>query len=139
MSRQALSHVEMEIASEDDVVLVRREVRTLAEQHGFDSFATAAITTAASELARNVWVHANGGTAVVEAIDGDGRMGIKLCFCDDGPGISDVDRVMRGGFSTAKSLGLGLSGSKRLVDEFDLETTPGKGTVVTILKWKRIL
>jgi serine/threonine-protein kinase RsbT len=133
---QVISHVEMPIQREDDVVLVRRRVRELAAQQRFDSFATAAITTAASELTRNVWVHAKGGVAVLEEVDANGRIGIRASFCDDGPGIANVERALSGGFSTARSLGLGLSGSRRLVDDFTIETGDGRGTVVTFVKWR---
>jgi serine/threonine-protein kinase RsbT len=138
MSLRSLSRVEMEVTSEDDVVLARGHARTLAEERGFDAFATAAITTAASELARNIWVHAKSGMVIVEEIEDDSeRVGLRLEFRDRGPGIADVGRVLAGGFSTARSLGLGLSGSRRLMDEFAIESALGKGTVITILKWKR--
>src|SRR5689334_7260052 len=122
MAPALLSHLEMPIESEDDVVLVRREVRSLAERRGFDAFAIAAVTTATSELARNAWVHAKSGKAIIEEIENAGRIGIKLRVEDQGPGIVDVERVLAGGYSTANSLGLGVSGTKRLVDEFDLES-----------------
>lgn len=127
---------EMPIECEDDVILVRKAVRALAEAHGFDTFATAAITTATSELTRNVWVYAKRGQAVIEEVANDGRVGIRVTFRDEGPGIDDVPRVLAGGFSTARSMGLGLSGSRRLVDAFDLQSTPGRGTTVEIIKWK---
>jgi serine/threonine-protein kinase RsbT len=134
---QVLSRLEMKIDCEDDVVLVRRKVRELAQARGFDAFAAAALTTASSELTRNVWVHARRGTAVIEEISDGRRAGIRLEFRDEGPGIADVERVLQGGFSTARSLGLGLSGSRRLVDDFQLETTVGTGTRVTVIKWTR--
>jgi len=132
----ALSRQEMKISCEDDVVLIRRHARSVAQQQAFDAFAAAAITTATSELTRNVLVHAGGGSAVIEVVTDGVRNGVRLTFHDDGPGIPDVERVMRGGYSTARSLGLGLSGSKRLVDEFELESEVGKGTTVTFVKWK---
>jgi serine/threonine-protein kinase RsbT len=132
-----LSTQEMKIDVEDDIILTRRRVRELAEQRRFDAFATAAITTAASELARNVLVHAGKGVAVIEEVQNGTRIGIRLCFRDAGPGIPDVHRVLAGGFSTARSMGLGLSGSRRLVDQFDLASDVGKGTTVTVVKWKR--
>jgi len=126
----------MPIETEDDVLVVRRAVRDLAVERGFDAFASAALTTAASELTRNVWVHARRGTAVLEDIaDGD-RVGVRIAFRDQGPGIPDLDRALAGGFSTARSMGLGLSGSRRLVDQFQIETVVGEGTKVEILKWK---
>jgi serine/threonine-protein kinase RsbT len=136
MTLETRARREMKIASEDDVIVVRRAVRALAEAHHFDVFACAAITTATSELTRNVWVHARGGVAVVEEIYNDERMGIRVTFRDDGPGIADVERVLAGGFSTAKSMGLGLSGSRRLVDEFRLDSAPGRGTWIQIVKWQ---
>ncbi len=134
---QVLSRVELPIQCEDDVVLVRRKVRALAQARGFDAFAAAAVTTATSEISRNVWVHAGGGAAVVEEITDGSRFGLRLELRDDGPGIRDLDRVLAGGHSTARSLGLGVSGSKRLVDDFGIETTPGRGTVVRMVKWTR--
>jgi serine/threonine-protein kinase RsbT len=126
----------MRIETEDDVILVRRAVRAMAEAKRFDTFATAALTTATSELTRNVWVHARKGLAVLEDVANGERVGVRVTFIDEGPGIADIDRVMAGGYSTARSMGMGLSGSKRLVDEFDLRSVVGKGTTVEIVKWK---
>jgi serine/threonine-protein kinase RsbT len=125
------------IRDEADIATVRRRVREVAQELGFDAFATAAITTAASELARNVWTHARGGEAIVARVRDGARRGVRLEFRDAGPGIPDIPRVMAGGYSTARSLGLGLSGSKRLVDEFIIESTPGQGTRVRVIKWAR--
>lgn len=127
----------LEILSEDDVLVVRRVVREIAGRRKFDTFAVAAITTATSELARNVLVHGRGGRAIVEEISEGPRTGIRIVFVDEGPGIGDIDRVLAGGYSTARSMGLGLSGSKRLVDDFALDSSVGKGTSVTVAKWKR--
>jgi serine/threonine-protein kinase RsbT len=135
-SLQIRNRQEMPIETEDDVVLVRRAVRALAKTQGFDAFASAALTTATSELTRNVWVHARRGRAVIEDVSDGDRIGVRVTFQDQGPGIADLDRAMAGGFSTARSMGLGLSGSKRLVDQFAIETTVGVGTRVEILKWK---
>lgn len=137
MPIRTLSRQEMKIDTEDDVVLVRRRARELAQKRGFDPFATAAITTATSELTRNVIMHAGRGTALIEEVDDGQRGGLRLTFRDDGPGIADIDRVMVGGYSTSRSLGLGLSGSKRLVDEFKIESRPGAGTCICITKWTR--
>jgi serine/threonine-protein kinase RsbT len=125
------------IDREDDVATVRNRVRELAQRRGLDSFATAAITTAASELARNVLTHAGHGAVVIEEVENLSRRGLRLTFTDTGPGIPDLPRALAGGFSTAKSLGLGLSGSKRLVDEFHIDSTVGRGTTVSVLKWAR--
>jgi serine/threonine-protein kinase RsbT len=131
------SSSELAIATEADLVAVRKRVRELAHLTGLDSFATVAITTAASELARNVLVHAKRGSATIDEVQNASRRGIRIAFRDTGPGIPDIDRVLVGGFSTAKSLGLGLSGSKRLVDEFQIDSVVGRGTVVTVTKWAR--
>ena len=136
MAARVLSQHEMAIDDDDDVILVRRRVRALAEQFGFDAFATAAITTATSELGRNVWRHGGGGRATLFELENDGRFGVKVYFEDQGPGIADLERVMRGGYSAVRSLGLGVSGSKRLVNDFEVRSAPGEGTCVTIARWK---
>jgi serine/threonine-protein kinase RsbT len=132
-----LTRCEMPIDTEDDVVVVRRKVKQLALARGFDAFATAGVTTAASEITRNVWTHAHGGTAVIEEIDDGGRLGLRVEFRDQGPGIPDISRVLAGGYSTSRSLGLGLSGSRRLVDAFEIESEIGRGTTVRMVKWTR--
>jgi len=137
MAARVLSTQEMKIASEDDVVLVRRAVRALAERRGFDSFAAAALTTAVTELGRNVWVHARSGRAILEELEEGLRPGVRVEFRDQGPGIPSVEWAMAGGNSTSSSLGLGLSGTKRLVDEFQIQSEVGRGTHVRITKWKR--
>jgi serine/threonine-protein kinase RsbT len=128
----------MRIETEDDVILVRRAVRAVAQSNGFDTFASAALTTATSELTRNVWMHAGKGSAVIEELATEDRVGVRVTFRDEGPGIADIARVMVGGYSTARSMGMGLSGSRRLVDEFDLQSIVGRGTTVEIVKWKPI-
>ena len=129
--------MQMKIEAEDDIVLVRQKARALALENGFDSFAVAAITTSASELSRNVWVHGGGkGTATIRVLREGNKVGLELIFEDQGPGIANVQRALSGGYST-KSLGLGLIGTKRLVDEFHIDTEVGRGTKVVIRKWKR--
>jgi serine/threonine-protein kinase RsbT len=128
---------EIRIEREADIVEVRQRGRELAKENQFDQFAVAAVTTAASELSRNVWVHAQKGVAHIAVVRNGNRVGLALEFVDHGPGIADLKRALAGGFSTANSLGLGLSGTKRLVDEFDIETGPGRGTKVVIRKWKK--
>lgn len=137
VSDEALSTQTLRLATEDDVILVRRRAKELAIHRKFDTFAIAALTTAASELARNVVVHGRGGEALLEEVSDGLRFGVRMTFTDKGPGIPSIDRVMRGGYSTANSMGLGLSGSKRLVDTFDIETTPNVGTRIVVTKWKR--
>jgi serine/threonine-protein kinase RsbT len=136
MIQVAATH-QLPIACEDDIITVRRRVRDIAELKKFDSFATAAITTATSELARNALVHGGKGNACIEEVTDGYRLGIRIVFEDRGPGIDDIPRVLAGGYTTARSMGLGLSGSKRLVDDFELDSTPGAGTKVTVTKWKR--
>ena len=128
---------EIRIDKEADIVAVRQRVRELAKEYGFDQFSVAALTTAASELSRNVWVHAQKGAARITVLHDRYRVGLELEFMDNGPGIADLSRALAGGFSTSKSLGLGLSGTKRLVEEFDIHTEPGRGTKVLIRKWKK--
>ena len=128
---------EFRIDKEADIVAVRQRVRELAKEHEFDQFAVAALTTAASELSRNIWVHAQKGSARITVLRQGKRVGFELEFEDHGPGIADLDRALAGGYSTAHSLGLGLSGTKRLVDEFSIETEPGRGTRIVIRKWKK--
>lgn len=137
MTIRVLSLRELKIDNEEDVVLVRRAVRLLAEAQSFDSFATSALTTAVTELSRNVWVHAQRGRALIEEVTDGARTGIRAEFRDEGPGIPDIEWALVDGHSTASSLGLGLSGTRRLVDEFHIESLPGTGTLVRITKWKR--
>ena len=136
MIQVAATH-RLSINCEGDIIAVRRRVRDIAELRKFDTFATAAITTASSELARNALVHGGKGVALIEEVTDGDRMGIRIVFEDEGPGIEDIPRVLAGGYTTARSMGLGLSGSKRLVDEFALESAPGSGTKVTVTKWRR--
>ncbi len=128
---------EIRIDKEADIVAVRQQVRELAKELRFDQFAVAALTTAASELSRNVWVHAQKGVARVSVVRNARKVGVELELVDQGPGIANLERALAGGFSTSKSLGLGLSGTKRLVDEFHIESEPGRGTKVVIRKWKK--
>jgi serine/threonine-protein kinase RsbT len=128
---------DIRIDKEADIVAVRQRVRELAKEYGFDQFAVAALTTAASELSRNIWVHAQRGKSRISVLRNGRRVGLELEFVDHGPGIADLNRALAGGFSTSKSLGLGLSGTKRLVDEFEIQTEPGRGTRILIRKWKK--
>jgi serine/threonine-protein kinase RsbT len=129
---------ELPIQSGDDVVRVRQHVRVTAATIGLSLVDQTKLVTAASELARNTLVHGGGGTARVEVITSpSGRAGVRLHFTDEGPGIADVDLALRDGWSTGGGLGLGLSGSRRLVDEFELTSKPGAGTTVVVVKWSR--
>ena len=124
------------LASDGDVVAVRQRVRALAVESGFSLVDQTKIVTAASELARNTVVHGGGGTAEIELLVDGPRRGIRLTFRDHGPGIPDTAAAMRDGFTTGGGLGLGLGGARRLSNEFELQSTPGDGTVVRITRWK---
>lgn len=124
------------IRSSDDVILARRLVRDVAIAQGLTLVEQTKLITAASELARNTLLHGGGGEMVLEVLREGGRRGVKVTFVDEGPGIPNVELAMKDGFSTGGGLGLGLSGSKRLVDEFAIESKPGKGTKVMIVRWK---
>jgi serine/threonine-protein kinase RsbT len=126
-----------EIATDDDVVRVRQLVRAAAVATKLTLVDQTKLVTAASELARNTLVHGGGGRAEVEPVSNGSRRGIRIRFVDEGPGIGDLDRAFTEGYSTAGGLGLGLSGARRLMDEFQLTTAPGAGTTVTAVKWER--
>ncbi|HLL87932.1 MAG TPA: anti-sigma regulatory factor [Tepidisphaeraceae bacterium] len=124
------------IRTSTDVVQVRQAVRALAAAQGFSLIDQTKIVTAASELARNTLEHGGGGTARLESVTHGLRRGVRLTFEDKGPGIADVGLALTDGYTTGGGMGLGLSGSKRLVNEFDISTKPGEGTRVTVTKWK---
>jgi serine/threonine-protein kinase RsbT len=129
---------ELPIRSGDDVVRVRQHVRGAAAENGLSLVDQTKLVTAASELARNTLVHGGGGVARVEVVKSPvGRTGIKLHFADSGPGIADVNLALTDGWSSGNGLGLGLSGARRLVDEFELDSKPGTGTTVVVVKWSR--
>lgn len=129
---------ELPIRTGDDVVRVRQQVRVLAAKTGLSLVDQTKVVTAASELARNALVHGGGGTARLEAVaSGNGRCGVRIGFTDEGPGIADPDLVLTDGWSSGDGLGLGLSGARRLVDEFQLTSEPGSGTSVVVVKWSR--
>jgi serine/threonine-protein kinase RsbT len=129
---------ELPIQSGDDVVRVRQQVRTAAAENGLSLVDQTKLVTAASELARNTLVHGGGGAAQVEVVKSpSGRTGVKLYFTDEGPGIADIDLALTDGWTSGTGLGLGLSGARRLVDEFELNSKPGAGTSVVVVKWSR--
>lgn len=123
------------IAERDDIVRVRRIVREWATDAGFGSTDLTRIVTAASELGRNALLHGHGGRMHIELLERASGLGLRLTFEDEGPGIVDVPLALSDGFTSGRGLGLGLGGSKRLVDEFDIVTAPGKGTRITVLRW----
>jgi len=124
------------IRSDNEVVMVRHRVRECAVRQGFGLVDQTKIITAASELARNVLVHGGGGTVLIELLNNAARKGLKLTFEDQGPGIPDVSLALRDGFTTSGGLGLGLSGAKRLSNEFEIDSRVGEGTRVSITRWK---
>ena len=126
----------MEIRASDHVVLVRQAVRRWAIDLGFSLVDQTKMITAASELARNTLDYGGGGTVRLEALENGHRRGLKLTFEDQGPGIPDINKALADGYTTGKGLGMGLSGSKRLVNEFEIASRVGEGTRVTITRWK---
>lgn len=132
-----LSSTAVDIRCEKGVSAAKEQARTGALHQGLNPFAVVAVTTACSELARNTLVHGGGGVATVEEVAEAGRHGVRITFKDSGPGIADVERVLRGGYSTTHSMGKGLAGARRLVDDFVMNSQVGVGTAITIAKWAR--
>jgi serine/threonine-protein kinase RsbT len=126
------------IRASDDVVKVRRIVRDWAVSLGFSLVDQTKMVTAASELARNVIDYGGGGDFRIEALNNDSRRGLRLTFSDEGPGIVDMEQAMKDGFTTGAGLGLGLGGAKRLVNEFLIDSKPGRGTTVIVVRWKNV-
>jgi serine/threonine-protein kinase RsbT len=126
----------MRIEKEQDVVPFRNRVKEYAVKIGMSAVNQTKLITAASELVRNMLKYAGGGVALIEVITEGRHGGIRLTFTDKGPGIKDIALAMKDGYSTGKSLGIGLPGTKRLVNEFDIKSKVGEGTTVTIIKWK---
>jgi serine/threonine-protein kinase RsbT len=124
------------VQSAEDVVAIRQAVRQRAVELGFNLVDQTKIVTAASELARNTVQYGGGGRVTIAAVEDFGRRGIRLTFEDDGPGIPDIDLAMKDGFTTGGGLGLGLSGARRLSNDFTIESEPGKGTRVIITRWR---
>ena len=124
------------LKSEHDIVLARQAVRKLAQEQGFSLVEQTKMVTAASEIARNTVIYGGGGTMTWEMLVDGGKKGLRLRFEDQGPGIPDVDLAMTDGWTSGSGMGMGLTGAKRLVNEFDLDTRPGEGTRVTLTRWK---
>jgi len=123
------------VASETDMVVVRRRVREVSAQVGLSLVDQTKLVTAASELARNTLIYGGGGSMQLESLNGP-RLGVRLTFVDQGPGIPNVELALKDGFTTGSGLGLGLGGSRRLVNEFEIDSGPGKGTRVAVTRWK---
>ena len=124
------------VRTPNDIVVVRQHVRALAIELGFSLVDQTKMVTAASELARNTLAHGGGGTARIEVVAANARRGVKMTFEDRGKGIADLELAMRDGYSTGTGLGLGLSGTRRLMNEFDLQSKPGEGTRVSATRWR---
>ena len=124
------------IKSSSDVVMVRQRVRVLAIEMKFSLVEQTKIVTAASELGRNTLEHGGGGSLELAVIINGARRGIRLRFIDQGPGIADVALALKDGYTSGSGMGLGLGGSKRLMNEFEIDTKPGSGTTVTAIRWK---
>ena len=127
---------QLPIQSSEDVVRVRQEVRARAVAAGFSLVEQTKFITAASELARNTFQHGGGGHVEIAEVENFGRKGLKLVFEDNGKGIPDIERALQDGYTTGGGMGLGLSGARRLSSEFSIESQPGQGTRVTIVRWK---
>ena len=123
------------IRSGEDVVRVRQAVRTAAVRLGFSLVDQTKLVTAASELARNTVDYGRGGDCELEVVQSGERTGLRLVFRDEGPGIPDVERALRDGYTTGGGLGMGLGGARRLVDEFTLDSTVGVGTTIAVTRW----
>lgn len=130
-----LTETSLPISSDEDLAWIRQQVRQSAAELGFGLVQQTKVVTAASELARNTLVHGGGGHVDITLRTKGRTRGLQLSFVDSGPGIRDVELAMSDGYTTGGGLGLGLSGAKRLVDEFEIATEPGRGTTVTVVAW----
>ena len=126
------------IQSEQDIVICRRICRQIAKENHFNLVDQTRITTAASELARNIFEYAGEGEVIIELVHNEDEMvGLKMSFIDHGPGIENLDVALHEGWTSHRGMGMGLSGSKKLMDEFEIQTTPGEGTKVAVIKWRQ--
>ena len=126
----------MSLQSDGDVVKARQLVREWTAEAKFNLVEQTKLITAASELARNTIIHGGGGTLRMETLNNGARTGLRLTFEDQGPGIPDIELAMRDGYTTGSGLGLGLGGARRLVNEFQIQSEAGKGTRITVIRWK---
>lgn len=124
------------INDESGLILLRTTIRDLTAGLGFSTLEQTKLVTAASELGRNMLLYAKKGHVLIEQLQQNGRQGLKITFADQGPGIADLKLALQNNYSTGTGLGLGLPGAKRLVNEFDIQSVPGKGTTITIITWK---
>ena len=133
---QVQSTQSLSVRTPEDVVAVRQAVRKSSLMLGFTIVDQTKIVTASSELARNILVHGGGGMTVIEVVQNGSKAGLRLTFEDHGPGIPDVEQALKDGFTTANGMGLGLGGAKRLSHEFEIDSAPGRGTRISIVRWK---
>jgi serine/threonine-protein kinase RsbT len=138
LNRTPVDDVRVAIRTDADVVTARQEARAMGAGLGFSGTDLTLLATAISEIARNITTYAGEGEVALRVLDDGGRQGIEVVATDDGPGIDDVELAMQDGFTTGNGLGLGLPGTRRLVDEFELRTQPGSGTLVRLVKWSRV-
>ena len=136
MTAPAESSGSFPIRSEPDIVMARQLVRKLTQELKFSLVDQTKMITAASELSRNTLVYGGGGAMEWALVQSDVRSGLRLAFVDQGPGIPDLELAMKDGWTSGSGMGMGLSGSKRLVNDFELDSAPGRGTRVTITRWK---
>jgi serine/threonine-protein kinase RsbT len=129
--------IHVAINSDQDIILARQRGRALATEMGFVATDATLIATAISELARNIVSYAHRGKITLKVVNGSDREGLSIIASDSGPGIRDIHQAMRDGFSTSGSLGMGLPGVRRLMDEFEIVSEPGQGTTVAVKKWKQ--
>lgn len=127
----------LSVFEENDLSSTRNKVRSYAREAGLGLVDETKLITAASELTRNMLLYAGGGCVFIEQVRSDGAIGIRITFEDNGPGIADLDLAMSDGYTSAQGLGLGLPGSRRLVDEFSINSEIGRGTKVVVTKWKK--
>jgi len=130
-----VNEIKMAIKSHTDIIPARERARRFAEEIGFPSISVSIIVTAISELTYNVTKYADEGTLHIKEVKAGDKRGMRITVSDKGPGIPDIDQAMQEGYSTSKGLGLGLPGCKRLMDEFEIHSEVGKGTVITMTKW----
>jgi serine/threonine-protein kinase RsbT len=133
---QAQSTQSLNVQTPEDVVAVRQAVRKASLQLGFSIVDQTKAVTAASELARNMLIYGGGGVTVIDVVQNGSKAGLRIVFEDQGPGIADIELALKDGYTSGSGMGLGLGGAKRLSHEFEIESTPGRGTRVAIVRWK---
>ncbi len=124
------------ITNDLDIVTARSNARDIAKKLGFSAIDQARIATAVSELARNIFLYAGTGQVTAREVERNSRKGIEFIFQDDGPGIPDIDQVMQDGYTTSRGMGMGLPGARRLMDDFEIRSESGAGTIITCRKWR---